>query len=371
MRTKILFAIPALDRAGPDRVLFELLTAIDRDRFTPSLLVSEPDGHYLSQLPSDIHVEVLGTQKTIFDRYPVARALRAVRRLQPDVVFATLRMTMTLGLASLGFPRRTRLVLRQANDVTANTAELIARSPLKHRLSRRFVLETLRRADAIICQSEAMKRDLGQLLGDSRKLHAIHNPIDVAAVRRKTATPVQLPGKPALVSAGRLGAQKGYDILLPAIAELRATHPEVHVTVFGEGPDREQLLAQSTALGLTSHVTFAGFHPDPLPSVAGADLFVLASRYEGFPNAALEALAAGVPVVLTDCPGANSKIVLPGINGRLAPAIEPGSMARAIERALADRYDPAVISADTEQRFGARRIAAAYEVVFDSVKAIG
>ena len=100
---RVLFAIPSLDRDGPDRVMFELLCGLDRAKFTPSLLVSEPEGHYLSRLPKDVAVEILGHQHSLATRYPVWRALRAVRRLAPDVVFSTLRMNTTLGLVARAF----------------------------------------------------------------------------------------------------------------------------------------------------------------------------------------------------------------------------------------------------------------------------
>src|SRR5215510_12966738 len=87
---KILFAIHALDHGGPDRVLFELLKAIDRRRFAPSLMVSEPGGYYLARLPPDIPVGVLGGSTAFTRRYPVLRALRFVRNAAPDIVFATL-----------------------------------------------------------------------------------------------------------------------------------------------------------------------------------------------------------------------------------------------------------------------------------------
>src|SRR5689334_4174424 len=124
----VLFAIPELDRGGPDRVIFELIRALDRARFTPSVLVGEPKGHYLSRLPSDVRADVLERSTGLRHRYPVLQVLRYIRRTRPDVAFATGRMTFTLGAASLAFPSETRLVLRQANDVSADFAELIKQS---------------------------------------------------------------------------------------------------------------------------------------------------------------------------------------------------------------------------------------------------
>ena len=368
-RIRVLFAIPSLDKGGPDRVLYELLRALDRRRFAPSLMVSEPGGYYLARLPPDIPVGVLGGATALSRRYPVLRALRFVRRAAPDLVFATLRMNLTLGVVAPAFPRHTRLVLRQAIQASTDFAALIAQAGVKHRVSRLITRTSLRRADAVICQSEAMRADLRALVGDRAGLHVIGNPIDVDAVRDAARAPVILPGRPALISVARLAHLKGYDLLLPAIDRLRRSHPGIHLTVIGEGGERPRLEALVRRLDLARCVALPGFSAEPLPAVRAADLFVLPSRYEAFPNAALEALACGTPVVLTDCPGANALLVRPGFNGRLARAASPDELAAAIAAALGERarYDRTAISADCAARFGAAQITARYEDVFAEV----
>jgi glycosyltransferase involved in cell wall biosynthesis len=279
-------------------------------------------------------------------------------------------MTFTLGIAAPAFPRTTRLILRQANDVSADFATLVQKSVLRHRVARQLALATLRRADAVICQSLAMQSDLRRLLGASAKLRVISNPIDVERITREAASlDVTLPGNPRLISVGRFMPQKGYDILLRAIAVARKRYPGLHLTILGDGPDRGALVQLARELELEQTVTFAGYSDHPVSSVRAADLFVLASRYEGFPNAALEALAVGTPVVLTDCPGASSEIVVPGLNGQLASAVDPESVARAIERAIHElpSCDRRRIVADCDARFGTRRIVSTYEDVIASV----
>lgn len=362
-RLSVMFAIPELDKAGPDRVLFELLSSLDRERFAPSLMVSSDRGYYLERLPRD--VDVVLARSTRVARYPVASALRAVRDRAPDLVFATLRMTLTLGVSAFAFPRRTKLILRQANDLTADFAQLMQRTRWKHRIAKQVTLAALRQADAIVCQSDAMRDDLTALLGTRTPMQVIGNPVDVAAAQRAAAArSEELPGAPALVAVGRLAAQKGHDLLLRALAVVRATHPGVHLTIVGDGPDRAALEQLARSLGLAQSVTFAGFVAEPLPLVAAADLFVLCSRYEGFPNAVLEALAIGTPVAITDCPGASAKILRAGMNGEISPTIDEAGFAAATLRALRASYDPEAIVADCEARFGARRIVAEYEDLF-------
>jgi glycosyltransferase involved in cell wall biosynthesis len=213
-----------------------------------------------------------------------------------------------------------------------------------------------------------MQADLRAFVGDTGVFHVIGNPIDVDAVQAARAR-VTLPGSPALVSVGRLAHLKGYDLLLPAIDRLRSSHPRLHLTIIGDGPERPRLEALTRRLDLGRHVTFTGFSSEPLPKVHAADLFVLTSRYEAFPNAALEALACGTPVVLTDCPGANGLLVQPGFNGRLAGDLSAAGLAATIAAALGElaAYDRSRIVADCAARFGAARITAMYEAAFASI----
>lgn len=362
---RVLFAIPALDHGGPDRVFFEVINGLDRAAFLPSVIVTKSIGHYLRQLPGDVEIHIVDNQRSFFDRYPVWPTLRHIYRAHPDVVIATQGMVLTLGVVASLFPKKTRFVVRQANDVTADFASLAETSLLKHRLARSMTLAVLRRADAVICQSAAMKADIERLLETAcRHLHVIPNPIDTRRILHSLGgARVTLPGRPALVSVGRLAPQKGFDILLEAVAQLRTRHPHLHLTILGDGPERGMLETKARVLGLVGTVTFAGFTPSPVPQVNAANLFVLASRYEGFPNAALEALACGTPIVLTNCPGANSQLVRPGKNGQLAASATPTAFATALDVAITELpdYDRMKIRADCANRFDATRVLRAYE----------
>jgi glycosyltransferase involved in cell wall biosynthesis len=130
------------------------------------------------------------------------------------------------------------------------------------------------------------------------------------------------------------------------------------MTIAGSGVDEAALRALARTLGVTERVTFRGFVDDPYPLMRAADLYVLSSRYEGFPNVALEALACGTPVVAAACPGV-AGLVVPGVNGWLAPPddVRRGlADALALCRAHAERSSPARRSATRCARFDARRI---------------
>lgn len=113
-----------------------------------------------------------------------------------------------------------------------------------------------------------------------------------------------------LIWTGRLAAQKGIDILLSALAKVLAAGREFSLQIIGDGPDRPSLLKQCKMLGLGERIRFTGARPKEMirAKLADADVFVLPSRYEGMSNAVLEAMEAGLPVLLTRCGGVDQYI---------------------------------------------------------------
>lgn len=97
--------------------------------------------------------------------------------------------------------------------------------------------------------------------------------------------------------------QKGFDRLLDACSLLKSVHPNFHLQILGEGPERASLEAQITSLGLEHHVSLLGFRDNPYPYIKSADCIVCASRYEGFSTVITESLILGKPVVTTPCSG--------------------------------------------------------------------
>jgi glycosyltransferase involved in cell wall biosynthesis len=369
-RLAVLFAIPELDKGGPDRVFFELLRSLDRTRFAPILVTAEATGHYLQRLPSDVEVHHLGHETDVWTRYPVVPFARLVRRLRPEVVLATLRMVFTAGLARPFFPRGTRLITRPANHLSSNQAELIGKSPLKHRISYRLNQLTMGRADHLICQGDDIARDM-ITHGIRVPATVIGNPVDVdEVVRLAGVEEVALPGAPAIIAVGRLTRQKGFDLLLQAFVAVARALPEAHLTLVGTGPEEASLRALADDLGIAARVTFRGFVANPYPLMKAADLYVLSSRYEGFPNVVLEALACGTPVVAAACPGV-AGLVRPGENGWLAPVDDPATLGATIVQAAGDRaaLTRDAVRASVRARFSVAQIAAQYERVFEAVAA--
>ena len=186
-------------------------------------------------------------------------------------------------------------------------------------------------ADALVVQTRALLPWARGITRGRRHIEAIPNP-----VRPMNGYGRALPGDTKrIVSVGRLAAQKGHDVLLRAFAEVAREHPEWTLTIVGEGPQRQALLRLAAELGIAERVHFTGEVPEPGEMLATSDFFVMASRYEGFPNALLEAMACGLPVISTTSVGAQ-EIVTDGHDGLLTPIEDETALAQAMRRLIED-----------------------------------
>lgn len=207
-----------------------------------------------------------------------------------------------------------------------------------------------------------------------------------AAVRRRGTVipnPVSLTPDPRLTRAadrkkvvaamGRLVHQKGFDRLIAAFSMVAVNHPGWSLTIWGEGEDRQMLEAQRDLLGLHGRVALPGWTPDPFAEFQMAGLFVMSSRYEGFPNALCEAMACGAPVVSFDCPGPRH-IVRDGVDGVLVPEGDVEKLAASMEQLMGDPAERDRLAANGVQvteRFGKDKVMTLWDRLVASCVANG
>lgn len=141
---------------------------------------------------------------------------------------------------------------------------------------------------------------------------------------------------PCVIGLGRLSVEKGFDRLIDAFCRVAGEHPDWHLVIVGEGPERSRLERQIREAALSDRIHLPGWFENPWTALQSADLFVLPSRYEGFPNAMLEAMAAGLAVIAFDCPSGPSEILQPDINGLLIPNNDPEALKTALGRLMSD-----------------------------------
>jgi glycosyltransferase involved in cell wall biosynthesis len=276
---------------------------------------------------------------------------RAILQTQPDVVVSFMDRTNVLTLlATVG----RRLPIIVADRSAAEPGSRIWRS------LRRLAY---RRARWIVVQTQGSAQ---RLPADLRaRAVVIPNPVlEAPPVSPAQGSPRDTPGPSApdphlVVALGRLVPQKGFDLLIDAFASVVRRVPAVRLEIWGAGPEAGRLRRLVSRTGLDTAVTLPGATTDPAAVLAGAGIFVLSSRVEGFPNVLLEAMALGRPVIAVDCTFGPGEILRDGINGRLVPAGDTG--------ALADAIVQLVETPELAAALGARAIEVRQRFAFDSI----
>lgn len=299
-RKKILFLVPSLEGGGAERVFVTLLRHLNREKFELHLGMLEAAGPYLTEVPSDVRVHILNVSRV---RYAIPAIVRLVWQLRPASVISTpVNLNLLVAASKLLWPRNVRLLVRESITLSRFLDE-----EMRHPALWKFLYRWLyRRADAIVCLCSVMSRDLIESFDISAsRLRQIYNPIDSGRLRtlvEGSENPYETLG-PNLVSVGRLESQKGFDLLLDAMATVSRTCSPARLTILGDGSLRKSLEKQRDKLNLTKSVRLLGFQQNPFPYYRWADLFILVSKYEGLPNTMLEAIALGTPVLAADCVG--------------------------------------------------------------------
>ncbi|MEP6828651.1 MAG: glycosyltransferase family 4 protein [Aestuariivirga sp.] len=242
-----------------------------------------------------------------------------IRSIRPDLIISFLTKTNVMTLLActgLGVP----VVISERNNPYRQDGAAFWRSAI-------LLLQP--RSALLVMQTETARRELGASL--LAKSVVIPNPATVPSgvARRKEF-------KGNVVAVGRLTPQKGFDLLLAAFALVTPLVQSTNLTIFGEGPERSNLMLQAKELGISERVSFPGTTAQPGDWLNEADIFVLSSRYEGFPNVLVEAVSAGLPCIAFSCPWGPTDILTNERNGLLVAPENVPKLATAIVKLLKD-----------------------------------
>lgn len=319
--TKLLLVADALGCGGSERQLVDMANfwAAKGVRVTLATWSGPSPPDFYAHDPGITRVHIGPEGASLRSHVSRVRAMRLLfRGLQPDAVLSFLpRSNVPTLLAGIGLD--VRIVVSERAHPQQDTS-----LALPWRILRRL---TYARADLVVSQTQvtaAWIRD-----------HWGHAPCVIPNALRVLPAPYG-SRENLIVGVGRLVRQKGFDLLLDAFARVAPGFPEWRVAILGVGPEHDRLVSQRDALGLTDRVEFPGRVRDVERWMSCAGLVVQPSRFEGFPNAVLEAMGMGAPVISADCPAGPADIIEDGTNGCLVPVEDPLALARTMERLLAD-----------------------------------
>lgn len=329
-RTRVVFLCnsPAVP-AGVEKTALLLLERLDPTRFEPRVILNGdgPFADSLRDLGADVEIVPCHRRTSAAWR----RALRQSLKDRPaDVV--------QLHLSRLNAP-----LLHRAGAAVVERLNMTRDPRIRHPLSWKWLdLWTARWIDRFIVVSGGLRTAFLNRGYPDNKLCVIHNGVeapgstDAAKLRGELGIS---PEVPLIGAVGRLTLQKGMDLFIETVRELRKTCPAVQAVIVGEGELRGALEARADACGLRNSVHFLGFRRDIHDVLAGLDTLVFLSRWEPFANTLLEALAVGTPVVASDVGGNREALAADGTAGLLVPSERADLAAAAVQRII---EDPAV-----------------------------
>lgn len=352
-RGGVLHVSASLEGGGAERVLLTVLRELDG---VDHVLALGGPGALLPLVPSPVPVHVITSS---------ADLARLVVRRRPDAIHTWFDESLMLAApvaAHLGVPLVHRLYnvpsMQEGYDAAA-------------RGRREMVGRALRAASRIVSLSAAAAEDAASFYGIDG-VRVIHNGFPLAGgAGRSVASATKPAGRFVVLSVGRLALEKGHRHLIDALKLIAEAHPHVDVWIAGVGPLEGALRQQAAAAGLSGRVRLLGFREDLSSLHAAADLFVFPSLTEGFGNALGEALAAGLPIVVSDLPVVRRDF---GLHERGAALVPPGdarALAAAIGRLASDPDARALLAHEARAvgaRFGVARMIAAYRQVYDEVR---
>ena len=325
----VLFFISSLGSGGAERVVSIIANSLARSNSNVTIVSFDQKKEPFYKIDGTIkivHLDILGISKSISDK--ILRNIKSANLIRetiincnPDVIISFMDKTnikVIIASIRLNIP----IVISERSD------------PKKRRIS--MVWKILRRivypfADALVVQTNAAYKYFIQY---NSKIKTIPNP--VLLYNQFEAHPKLMVKNPFIVALGRLSWEKNYEALLESFSYIKDKHSDWSIVIIGAGPLKEGLEKFISNLGLEGRVVFLGEIKNPQSILSCADLFVMSSRLEGFPNALCEAMACGLPVISTDCSNGLREIIRNGIDGILVPLGDNKKLASSMDQLMSD-----------------------------------
>ena len=331
---RLAFLIPDMNGGGAERVALTLIQGFVERGHEVDLVLLDARGPLLSLVPKQVRIVDLKADRM---RNAVPPLVRYLRARKPDALQASMwPVTVIAILARIVARVPVRLLVSDHSNISVQ----FRRERLRIKLIGWSIRAFYPFADVRLCVSQDVAADIAAVSGlPPERFEIVHNPIEQRATPTSPTVEGQWRGQGRrILNVGALKWAKDQLLLIEAFARLHRRE-RVSLMILGEGELRPVLEQRIVDLGIQDAVAMPGFVLDPGPFYASADLFVLSSDFEGFANVLVEAMAAGLPVVSTNCRSGPQEVLADGEYGRLVPVGNVEALAVAMEQALAEEPD--------------------------------
>jgi len=332
-KKRLLFLLPSLRGGGAERVAINLIPFLAK-YFDLTLILLEgkieyelPKANfnliYISKELSSYKSHLLNTPFHVFNFY------RLVKKLRPDVVLSFMEQANIINLL-ISKLLKYKVIISQRIDPFNQYKGTKNKGLISF-----LIVQSARRlypnANKIICVSEGVKQATSKFYNISlSKLSAIPNPVDIKKIKKNIES-YHTDFNQYFLVPGRLNIlHKGQDLAIKAFAKVFKKYPNTKLILVGSGADLDMLKELSKKLSLFDKVLFLGWRKDIWGLMSKAISTILPSRYEGWPNVLVEAMAVGSPVIATDCPHGPKEILDNGRFGMLVPMEDEDALANAM-----------------------------------------
>jgi glycosyltransferase involved in cell wall biosynthesis len=325
---------------GAEHMMLNIAAEMIRVGHRVDIAVVDGRGELAALVPKHVNIFDLGCRRT---SYAISKLVHYLNSERPDVVLSGLVHINTAAvLAKFLAVHEFRLVISERNT---SSKEVRSCRTFLVRAAYAATAWSYPWADSIIAVSKGVADDLARYARLPRSaIEVVNNPVVTPQILMMSEEEPDVPWPdaergPVILGVGRLAPQKDFVTLLHAFARVLGER-QCSLVILGEGPERLILEREVLKLGLRDNVTLPGYTRNPYSAMRRARLFVLCSTYEGSPNALVEAMALGTPVIATDCPNGPREILLGGVLAPLVPVGDVQALATAILAALASSPNP-------------------------------
>lgn len=357
--TKVSLFVPDLEGGGAERMMVHLANEFSLKSLAVDLVLAESKGHNLFKVEKSVHIVDLNTPFS--NPLIIFKLASYLRNVRPTALLTAMTYPNIAGLLAGKIARvSTRIVISERTTLTVQSGNIKSlRECLKPAVAKRLY----RFADHIVAISDGVAENLHSNIGIRRdKITTIYNPVVTPELLQPHSKPdhpwFANTQSPIILAAGRFVAAKDFSTLIKAFAEVKKQR-DARLIILGEGPQRKILTDLIAQLNLMDSISLPGFVQNPACYMQHASLFVLSSRWEGFGNVLVEALACGCPVVSTNCPSGPEEILDSGKYGKLVLVGDPHALANAILSTL-DKPPAAEILHHRAMQFTAEKSAENY-----------